>query len=274
MTALSQIVPRIAFRAFLVLMFVFLLLPIVAVVLGSFSATTPLSFPPRGFTTEWYGRISPSYYEAFKVSALVAIAAAGIATLVGVPAALAIVRGRFPGKALLGAFCLSPLMVSTLVIAIAAFQFTVIVWDLFGLALAGTIHGLILAQSAFTIPFVVRSVIAAQANYDISLEEAAQSLGAGPLETFFKVTLPILLPGIAAGAIFAFLMSFDDIAVALFVGGGAAQTLPVKIYTAVEFEFNSDILAVSSLIILASLALTLVADRLVGLDRVSGVARG
>lgn len=260
--------------AFIASIFLFLLLPIIAVAVSSFSASGALMFPPRGFTTHWYESISHGYVEALKVSLVVAASTTAIATLVGTLAALALVRGRFPGRQALSAFCLSPLMVSTLVIAVAAFQFTLVLWDLFELSLAGTVLGLVLAQSAFTIPFVIRAVIAAHANFDGSLEEAARSLGASPLETFFRVTLPILLPGIISGAIFAFVMSFDDIAVALFVGGGDAMTLPVKIYTSVEFNFDADIMAVSTLVTLASLAVMLLLDRLVGIDKFANAARG
>jgi putative spermidine/putrescine transport system permease protein len=254
--------------------FVFLLLPILAVAVSSFSSSSPLSFPPQGFTLHWYRAISDEYFEALRVSLLVALSTTAIATLVGVPAALALVRGRFPGRAFFNAFCLSPLMVPTLIIAVAAFQFTIVLWDAFGLSVAGTVTGLVLAQSAFTIPFVVRAVIAGHAHFDGALEEAARNLGASPLETFFRVTLPLLLPGIVSGAIFAFVMSFDDIAVALFVGGGDAMTLPVKIYTSVEFNFDADIMAVSTLVTAGSLALMLVLDRLIGIDRFSNAAGG
>ncbi len=259
---------------FIALVFIFLLLPILAVAVSSFSTSGALAFPPTGFTTHWYRSIGSGYIDALKVSLVVAAGTTTIATLVGTPAALALVRGRFPGRDALSAFCLSPLMVSTLVIAVAAFQFTLVLWDLFDISLTGTVIGLILGQSAFTIPFVVRAVIAAQANFDTSLEEAAQSLGAGPLETFWRVTLPLLLPGVISGAIFAFVMSFDDIAVALFVGGGDAMTLPIKIYTAVEFNFDADIMAISTLVTLASLLIMLGLDRLTGIEKFASAARG
>ena len=264
---------RIAFRAVVVLVFAFLLLPIAMVVISSFSASAVMAFPPTGLTTRWYTAISPAFLQALKVSLLVAIGTTAFATLVGTPAALALVRGRFPGKALIGAFCLSPLMVPTLVIGIAAYQFTFIAWDAFGLSLGGTIGGLILGQTAFTIPFVIRAVIAGQAHFDIALEEAALSLGATPLQTFCRVTLPLLAPGIVSGAIFAFLMSFDDIPVALYLGGGDATTLPVKIFTTIEFSFTADVMALAALIVFVSLALMVALDRFVGLDKFFGATR-
>ncbi|MFO1081096.1 MAG: ABC transporter permease [Reyranellaceae bacterium] len=262
------------FRGFVALVFVFLLLPIAMVVLTSFSKSAVLAFPPREFTLDWYARISTEFLDALQVSLIVSSGTTALATVVGTLAALALVRGRFPGRAVLGAFCLSPLMVPTLVIGVAAFQFSGMIWDAFGFSLIGTIPGLILGQSAFTIPFVIRAAVAGQAHFDTAIEEAALNLGATPLQTFFRVTLPILLPGIVSGAVFAFVMSFDDVPVALFLGGGEATTFPVKIYTSVEFNFDADLMAISTLVVGCSLLVMLVLDRLIGVDKFFGAARG
>jgi putative spermidine/putrescine transport system permease protein len=125
---------------------------------------------------------------------------------------------------------------------------------------------LVIGHLTFAIPFVIRSVLASHTRFDHSLEEAAANLGATPLQTFFRVTLPILKPGIASGAIFAFLISLDEVPIALFMGGGDATTLPVKIFTAIEISFG-DILAVASLVVCGSVVLMLILDRLVGLER-------
>ena len=139
--------------------------------------------------------------------------------------------------------------------------------------MGGTLVGLILGQTAFTIPFVVRAAIAGQAHYDMALEEAAANLGATPWEIFLRVTLPILAPGITSGAIFAFLASFDDVPLSLFLGGGAAVPLPVKIFTTIEYSFQADVMAVASLIVVGSLLLMLILDRTVGLDKFFGANR-
>lgn len=246
-----------------VLVLVFLLLPVVSIVVSSFSASSVLAFPPRGFTLEWYQRISDEYVTALRNSLLVSTGTALFSCVIGTSAALAILRGTLPGRAFLSALVLSPMMVSTLVIAVAAFQFSTLLWDLFGVSTTGSIAGLVLAQSAFGIPLVIRAVFAGHAHFDHSLEEAAASLGATPLQAFRYVTFPLVLPGIVSGTIFAFLMSFDDVAVALFVGGnGSAVTLPVKIYTSIEFNFDTDIMAISSLVVAGSFCLALAVDRL------------
>lgn len=253
--------------------FLFLLLPIIIVVVTSFSGSPGLVFPPTSLTLYWYKNISGDFFAAMRISLIVALGTTTLATLVGAPAALAIVRGKLPGKAIISTFCLSPLMVSTLVIGVAAFQYTIVLWDIFGVSLGGTMLGLILGQTAFTIPFVVRATITGQAHLDESLEEASLSLGATPVETFFRVTLPIILPGIVSGAIFAFIMSFDDVPVALFLGGGGATTLPVKIYSSVEFSIDAEVMAVGTIVIMASLLCMLILDRLIGLHLLFGTAK-
>lgn len=255
------------------LVLAFLMLPIVVTVWSSFASSPVLVFPPSGFTLEWYRNIPQAFLDGLKVSLIVAIGTTALAVVVGTPAALAIVRGRFIGRRFLNAFCLSPLMVPTLVIGVAGFQFAIRASDLTGLSLGGTIAGIILGQSAFTIPYVVRGAIAGQAHFDLAVEEAAMSLGATPAQTFFRVTLPLLAPGIASGAIFAFVMSLDDVPVALFLGGGDATTLPVQIFTSIAFSFSANVMAAATLLLGVSLVLTLALDLLFGLDRFFGVAK-
>jgi putative spermidine/putrescine transport system permease protein len=258
---------RVILPAVLTATFVFLLAPIVVVVLASFNGVGVLSFPPRAFTTRWYYEIDPSFYRALWVSLVVGVITVVLAVLVGVPGALGLARGSFRGRDAINAFCLSPLMVPALVTGVALFQFSLVFWDLFGVTIGGTIAGLVIGHLTFAIPFVIRSVLASHTRFDHSLEEAAANLGATPLQTFFRVTLPILKPGIASGAIFAFLISLDEVPIALFMGGGDATTLPVKIFTAIEISFGGDILAVASLVVCGSVVLMLILDRLVGLER-------
>lgn len=253
-----------------VLTYVFLLAPLVIVVISSFSGSAVLAFPPRSFTTAWYSSIQPSFFSGLYVSLVVAALTAAISIILGVPGALALVRGRFPGRDTLNAICLSPLMVPALVTGVALFQFSILVWDVSGVILGGTIAGLVIGHLTFAIPFVVRSVVAADARSDPSLEEAAKNLGATPRQTFFLVTLPLLKPGIASGTIFAFLTSFDDVPIALLMGGGDATTLPVRIFTAIEINFGGEILAVASLIVVGSFLLMFALDRAIGLEMFFG----
>jgi putative spermidine/putrescine transport system permease protein len=257
-------------RSFVALVTIFLLMPVVTVIVSSFASSAVMVFPPSSFTFRWYRNIPPEFLAAGKVSLIASLGTAILTTLVGVPTALALVRGNLPGKTLVSAFCMLPLTVPTMVFAVAAFQFATAIWHLTGADLANTYQGLILGQSAITLPFVIRAVVAAQANFDRTLEEASLSLGASPIVTFFRITLPLLTPAILSGAIFSFLMSFDDVPVALFLASGRVTTLPVKIFTSIEFSLDAWIMAVASMIILASLALMVVLDRTLGFDRFFG----
>lgn len=261
---------RIGLRAWVALVFLFLVAPILSVFVWSFSGGRLFVFPPSDWTLRWYGAIPADFLAALKVSLLTAIGSTALGLTVGVPAALALVRGALPFNRTLSALCLSPLMVPSLVLGVAAFQFMNVIFDLLRLSLLESVPGLVLAHAAFTVPFVIRAVIAGQVQYDTSVEEAALNLGATPLRAFFTVTLPMLAPAVASGAIFAFLMSFDDVPVALFVGGGRSTTLPVMILNSVQFNFSPELLALSSIVAGAIILLIVLCGRLFGIDKFMG----
>lgn len=257
-------------RILRVLTFVFLLVPILVVLLSSLAGSGFMSFPPHELSLNSYRQISPDYVQSFYLSITVAGLATFLSLVLGVPAALALSRGNIPGKTIINAICLSPLTVPALVIGVGLYQFSITIWDLTGLTLGGTVYGLVLGHISFGIPFVIRSVIAADARFDHAIEEAAKNLGAGPLRTFFGVTLPLLRPGVVSGGIFAFLASFDDVPIALMLGGGDATTLPVRIFTAIEISFGGEVMAIAALIILVSIVLMVALERTVGLENFFG----
>jgi putative spermidine/putrescine transport system permease protein len=261
---------RLLVWALLICVYGFLLAPVFVVVVSSFNADPSLTFPPTQFTMHWYHEIKPEFYRALDVSLIVATCTAIASAVFGVPAALALSRGRFLGKTMLNSICLSPLAVPTLVTGVAMYQFSLVLWDVTGYGIGGTLFGLIIGHMTFGIPFVVRAVIAGDARFDRSLEEAGQNLGASPLETFWRVTLPILRPSIISGAIFAFLMSMDDVPIALFMASGDTTTLPIRIFTTIEFDLSGDVMAISALIVAASFVVMLLLDRLVGLEQILG----
>ena len=261
---------RLALPLMTAAVFAFMAAPVVIVIVASFNSGAVLSFPPTGWTTRWYRTMNPIFLQSAYVSLFVAAATALMSIVVGVPGALALARGRYPGRDLLNSLCLSPLIVPALVTGVALYQFSLSVWDLTGVGIGGTLAGLVIGHMTFGIPFVIRAVIAGHARFDRALEEAAQNLGATPLQTFWRVTMPLLRPSIASGAIFAFLMSLDDVPIALFMGGGDATTLPVRIFNAVQFDFGGDIMAVASLIVGVSVALMLLFERLIGLEQLFG----
>ncbi|MGE3150143.1 MAG: ABC transporter permease, partial [Pseudorhodoplanes sp.] len=253
---------KILLRVIVAATIIFLMLPLVFVIISSFGASALMVFPPKSYTLDWYRNIPTPFLNSLKVSLIVATVTAFIATIVGTGAAMALSRGRFAGLRTLGVFTLSPLMVPTIVSAVALFQFTGLFWDITGIELAGTLMGIIMGHTAYAIPYVVRAVVAGHSHFDYSLEEAALSLGASRLRTVLSITLPVLLPGIVSGTLFAFLISLDDLPIALFMTGGeCTTTLPVKIYTTIEYSLNPDVMAISSILIFGSLALVILLDR-------------
>lgn len=250
-----------ALAVFAVLVYGFIMAPLIVIIASSFTSAGYVSFPPIGFSLRWYEEIlgRPEFLESFQVSVVIAIVSAGGATLVGTSAALAVARYDFPGRALLATFFLSPLMLPTIVIGIALLIFVN------GLGVPRTMWGLVVGHIVITVPFVIRLVGASLAGFDQSLERAAINLGASPWTAFRKITLPIIKSGVAAGAAFAAIVSFDDISVALFMSSPSATTLPVRIFTAVEQSYSPLVPAVSSVTIVLMLILLVLIERSMGL---------
>jgi putative spermidine/putrescine transport system permease protein len=238
---------------------VFLVSPSLIVIPVSFSSAEILSFPPPGFSLRWYetffGRRDwlAATRNSFAVAALTTL----LATILGTMVAVGVSRTRFPLRNAVIALFLTPMVIPVIVTAVS-------VYGLYArLGLIGTRQGLVLAHTILALPFVIINVSAVLQGMDWRLEQAARSLGATPLRAFFLVTLPIISPGVLAGALFAFITSFDELIVALFISGTDAVTLPVRMWSGIRFEFNPTVAAVSTLLI----ALTIVVFTAVGLLR-------
>lgn len=250
-------------RLLIAVLYVFLLAPVIVVVVMSFDSQSYLSFPPKSFSLKWYGELSKndSFVTGFKVSVIVAFFASVTATAIGVPAALAFTRRKFKGKGIISGAFLAPLLVPTVVLGLA------LLLALTPFGLTGSYPGLVIAHLAITTPYVVRTTMIALASVDTSCEEAAQNLGANGWRVFRRVTLPLAAPGIVAGAAIAFIISFDEAVIALFVVGPNATTLPVEIFRYVQFRTDPQIAALSTVLILISLLFIVVIERVVGLKR-------
>ncbi|HEX3953063.1 MAG TPA: ABC transporter permease [Stellaceae bacterium] len=259
---------------FIALVCAYLLLPLIVVVGGSFSApdtgqlvTSFVEFPPRHWTLAWYFLISGETYRALALSFGLGLAAACIACLLGVPAALGLVRGQFRGKGIAAALFRAPLQVPAVVAGVGLLQSFYLLGDLTGLDLPGTVAGLLVGHVFLALPFAVGSVVATLQRFDPRLEEAALSLGETRVGVLRRVTLPIIMPGILTGAIYGFLVSFIDVPVSLFLSGAGLVPYPVELFSAMEQEFNPSLLASATLVILFSLLLLVAIHRLLGLDR-------
>ncbi len=240
-----------------VLVYIFLYVPIVVLIVFSFNQAKQTAVW-QGFTTKWYASLAHNtkIIQSVKNSLLVAGATTAIATVAGTLAALAMGRHRFRGKGLTQAMLYLPIVIPEVVVGAALVSF-------FGAAhLRLGMGTVIIAHVAFSISYVAIVVRARMAGFDRALEEAAMDLGAGPLETFWRVTLPILLPGIVAGALLVFTISIDDYVITSFVAGVGATTLPLQIYSMVKVGVTPEVNAVSTLLILVTVVMIIAAQRL------------
>jgi putative spermidine/putrescine transport system permease protein len=264
---------RAATVAWFALAYVFLLAPIVVVIGASFSGADTggvvisyVQFPPQHWTLEWYARIPGVQYEALALSLGLGLSAALAACALGIPAALGLVRAVVPGKPLIAALLRAPLQIPTVVIGIAFMQLYYLIGDLVGLDIFGSFAGLLLAHVFLVLPFVIGSVSAVLQRFNTRLEEAAHVLGASPWRTFTRVTLPLIMPGVYTGALYAFIVSFIDVPVSLFLAAPGTVTYPVELFHSMEHDFNPSALASASLVTVFSLLLLAGAQRLIGLN--------
>lgn len=251
------------------LSYVFLLSPLVVVIGASFNAGgeyAPIRFPPESFGLEQYFNIPQRRFESIGLSLGLASLAALLACLVGVPAALGLVRSNIPGKTLVAAVFRAPLQIPSIVTGIAFLQLYYIVGDATGIYWNGTFAGLLLGHAFVATPYVVGAVTAILQRFDTRLEEAALSLGASRWRTFRRVTLPTIMPGVYAGALYAFMVSFGDVPVSIFLTAPGTLTYPVELFFDLENDFSPTILASASLVIVFCLAMLLVMQKLVGLE--------
>ncbi len=273
---MSSTAPRRATAALLLaLTVVFVCVPIIFVVVTSFNEKG-IYFLRTGYhvSAKWYTSLPSEFFAAFKVSLIVATASAAIALVPGILAAFVIVRGRFRGKAVLASLFLSPLILPLIVLGVSYYRYFLVLFDAVKLPLLDSYWGLIIAHAGFTWAYVVRAVVAGLQHFDPHLEEAAVDLGASRLYTTLRVTLPAIRPSIAAGAIFAFMISFDDVPVSLFLYGTETTPLPIQLMNYMSDSIDPYITAMSSITVLFSVALMLVVERTVGLRRLVGLPEG
>lgn len=251
------------FRIVVALAYLFLLAPLLIVFVISFSSNQYLSFPPEGFTLEWYARLPEQhrFVRGLETSLITATAATLIVLAIGVPAALALDRFEVPGKAFLASFFLSPLLVPTIVLALG------LVLLLGPLGLTNSYESIVLGHLGITLPYVIRTTLMSLATSDTSCEEAARVLGANAWMVFRRVTLPIIRPGVIAGGVIAFIVSFDEAVISLFVAESGRPTLPVEILRYVEYSADAAVAALSVVLIVFSTVVVVVVERLMGLRR-------
>ncbi|HEX2724270.1 MAG TPA: ABC transporter permease [Beijerinckiaceae bacterium] len=248
----------------------FALAPVAVLIWLSFAADPVVTVPPSGYTLRWYRQAieTPTFLYAFATSLKVALAATVLGVAAGTLASIALVRIPFRGRALLRSVFLSPIAVPGIVLSTGIYLFYIQVERLGAYDLTDGLSGLVLAHCALTIPWSVRLVGAVLVGIDRSVEEAAASLGATPLTTFRRVTLPLMRGGIVAATLISCIVSFENLEVSLLLAGPGRSTLPIALMQYLEFRMDPTAAAVCALQILAIVGLLLLADRAVGLGRI------
>ena len=229
-----------------VLTLVFLCAPILIVVVVSFNASEFIEFPPRAWSLRWYQNYfgARQWVEPTLLSLRIAFVTMVLSTVLGTAAAIGLTRGRFRGRRMLEFFFVSPMVMPTIVLAIGLYL-------LFArFKLVGQPLALYLAHTVVAAPLVIVIVSAALKTTDSAIELAARSLGAGYFRTLWHVTLPAILPSVVSGAAFAFLLSFDEVVLAIFLGGPATTTLPKRMWESVRYEIDPTLTAISTLLVI------------------------
>ncbi len=234
---------------FVALALLFLILPTFMVVPFSISPTSMMEFPPRGFSTQWYEKYftQPGWLKATWISFYVAVFTMIISVILGSLAAYGLVRGTFIGKRTINALILFPIIIPTLLTAVAIFKLYS------DLRLTGTTLGFVIGHCVLAVPFVITIMTATFRGIDPVLESSARSLGAGRLMTLWRVTFPLAKPGMLAGALFAFLVSFDELLIALFISSPRVFTLPKKLWEGIRLEIDPSLAAVSAILVAVSI---------------------
>ena len=245
----------------------FLIFPIFVVVVTSLNKTAFIQFPPESLSLKWYVNIlqREKFIDGFKISILIASFVTVFSTASGILAALALVRYNFKWKAVLNSYLLSPIILPEVMTGVCLLT-------LFSnLRMFNNMLNLIIGHIIITIPYVIRTVAAVLYRFNRSIEEAAMNLGANPIKTFFKITLPLIKTGVIAGGLFAFIMSFDNFAVSIFLSGPRTSTLPIVIFMHLRYETDPTLAAVCTLLILGIAVLVFLLERFVSLEQFVGI---
>ena len=249
-----------ALRILCALVLLFLIVPVLVIVPLSFNSGSFLVYPLQGFSLRWYEALftSADWMRSLKNSLLIAPAATLLAVVLGTLAAVGLTRAEFRGKALLMTVLISPMVVPVVIIGVASYLFFA------PLGMGNSYLSLILVHAVLGVPFVIITVSATLQGFNYNLVRAAASLGASPLTAFFRVTLPLIAPGVISGALFAFATSFDEVVVTLFLAGPEQITLPRQMFSGIRENLSPTIAAAATLLIGFSIALLLTLEWLRG----------
>jgi putative spermidine/putrescine transport system permease protein len=251
----------IAYVAFNAAVLAFLVAPLAIVFVFAFDSSPFIHFPPTGFTLGWFEKFltGSGFLKSFVLSLQVAAGTVALSAVLGTGAALALARGTIPGSAVLVSVLLSPLMLPAILSGFAMFQLLV------SADFGRPVWALVLGHTVVAAPYVLRTTLAVLVDFDRRIEEAAAVFGASPTRVFFEVTLPLIRPGAVAGSVFAFITSFDQFPISLFLAAPGRETLPIVMFNYMKFELDGALAAASVVSIVLAVCVVYTLDRTVGL---------
>ncbi|MFM9276724.1 ABC transporter permease [Paenibacillus jiagnxiensis] len=247
-----------------ILVYLFLIAPILVIFLSAFSPTEYPQFPPSSLSVRWFAELfsNSDWADALRVSLTLLVFVTPLTVILGTAAAYALGRLQFRGREAIQSFMLSPLMIPQVVLGIALlYEFTALGW-------MNELKALVIGHMIVAFPYVVRTVSVSVSSLDPKLESASMSLGAGRLKTFWRVTLPLIKPGIIAGTVFSIVESFGEVSISLFVSSPGNTTVPVRIFSYIDQTFDPSVNAISVIFIAVAVIAMIVIDRTVGLTKV------
>ncbi|PKG21813.1 ABC transporter permease [Niallia nealsonii] len=247
---------------FTLLVFIFLLGPLLIISITSFESGNILKFPPEEYSFKWYENIFKveMFLTTFKTSIMVSIAGNILALILGIPAAYALSRFDFKGKGLVNAVFVSPVLIPGIVLGFSFLRYIVVAYQL------PIYVSLFIGHTVIMLPFIIRVIYSSLTNFDFSIEEAAQSLGASKLGTFFTIVLPNIKSGIMAAVMIAFLESFNNVDISVYMTGPGISTFPIQMLLYVENYFDPTVAAISVLLMLITAIFMFLVERLMGLS--------
>jgi len=250
-----------ALIAYNVVAYGFLLAPILVVIALSFTSGNTLTFPPPGVSLRWFRYLADrsEFISSALVGGQIAIIASVVAAALSIPASLALTRGQFRFKAAIEGLLMSPAILPGIITGVALLQYFTMI------GLVRSFPRLVIAHVIICLPYAMRSMTACLRGIDPDLEEASRTLGASSWRTFRRVLLPLLRPGVIAALIFSFVTSFDNVVVSIYLVGGDTVTLPIRIFTYLEWQFDPSIAAISTIFVAVTTVVIVVVEWLTGI---------
>ncbi len=247
---------------FSILVYIFLFAPLIIIGITAFGGESYIAFPPKSFSVKWFANIfsSETFMNTLKTSMEISLIATIAALILGVPAAYALSRFNFKGKTILKNFFFSPVIVPGIVVGFSLFQFMIIKLKL------PIYTSLLIGHTIIIIPYIIRVIGSSLEGFDYAIEEAAMSLGAGKVETFFKVVFPNITSGVIAAFMLAFINSFNNVPVSIFLTGPGISTLPISMMSYVEYNYDPTVSALSVLLMIMTIIVMFIVEKTLGLS--------